>query len=144
MSKACAIGHWVPGARISHALFLAKRRPPRRYLSGREPPVPFQRVPIVPVPKVGPTVPYTSEPSAVAEAASQKRAHDALFGAENEQLALKSIPAKASKPKPTAQLPSARKKVITEVRKRRFARRGGDRGLGLFALSGDFGRRQGY
>jgi hypothetical protein len=111
---------------------------------GREPPVPFQKVPIVPVPKVEPTVPHPSEPSAVAEAASQKRAHDALFGAENEQLALKSIPAKASKPKPTAQLPSARKKVITEVRKRRFARRGGDRGLGLFALSGDFGRRQGY
>jgi hypothetical protein len=90
-----------------------------------------QKQPVVQVPE--PTA------RAVPDAASQKRAQDALFGAENEQLALKSIPPRAWKAKPTAKLPSARKKVITEVQKRRFARRGG--GGGLFAL-GDFGRRQ--
>ena len=111
---------------------------------GREPPTitKHQQQPVVQLPKVERTVPHTSEPSS-AEAASQRRAQEALFGAENEQLALKSIPPKAWKAKPTAKLPSARKKVITEVRKRRFARRGGDRRVGLFAL-GDFGRRQGY
>ena len=61
------------------------------------------------------------------------------FGAESDQLALKSIPPKASKAQPTAKLPSERKKVITERRKSRFARREAGRGLGLFALSGDFG-----
>jgi hypothetical protein len=112
---------------------------------GREPPTitKHQQQPVVQLPKVERTIPHTSEPSAAAEAASQKRAQEALFGAENEQLALKSIPSEGWKSKPTAKLPSARKKAITEGRKRRFARRGGDRGLGLFAL-GDFGRRQGY
>jgi hypothetical protein len=101
----------------------------------------FQKQDVVEVPKVEPTVPHPSQPSAAAEAA-QKRAQEALLGAENEQLALKSIPAKA--PKSTAKLPSARKKVITEGRKRRFARRGGGLGRGLFALSGDFGRPTSY
>ena len=112
---------------------------------GREPPTitKHQQQPVLQLPKVERTAPQTSAPSAAAEAVSQKRAQEALFGAENEQLAPKSTPPKAWKAKPTAKLPSARKKVITEVRKRRFARRGGDRGIGLFAL-GDFGPRQGY
>jgi hypothetical protein len=99
-----------------------------------------QKQPVVQVPE--PTAPYT-KPSAVDEAASQKRAQEALLGAENEQLALKSNQTRAWKAKPTSKLPSARKNVITEVQKRRFARRSGERGVGLFALS-DFGRRQGY
>jgi hypothetical protein len=83
----------------------------------------LQKQPVVPVPKVERTIPSTSEPSAIAEAASQKRGQEALFGAESDQLALKSIPPKASKAQPTAKLPSERKKVITERRKSRFARR---------------------
>lgn len=96
---------------------------------------PKQRV--VEVPKVER---YSSEPSPVAQAKSRKRSQKALLGAENEQLVLKRTPAKVEKPKPTARLYGARKKVIAEGSKSGFARRGGGRGLGLFALSGDFGR----
>lgn len=99
---------------------------------------PKQRV--VEVPKVERMVPYSSEPSPVAQAKSRKRSQKALLGAENEQLVLKRTPAKVEKPKPTARLYGARKKVIAEGPKSGFAGRGGPRGLGLFALSGDFGR----
>ena len=99
---------------------------------------PKQRV--VEVPKAERMVPYFSEPSPVAQAKSRKRYQKTLLGAENEQLVLKRTPAKVEKPKPTARLYGARKKVIAEGPKRGFARRGGGRGLGLFALSGDFGR----
>ena len=97
---------------------------------------------IVELPKIEPTVP--SEPRPIAQPASPKRIQKALFDAETKQLALNPPPAKAGKPKPTAKLPSARQKMIAEGRMSRSARRGGGRGLGLFALSGDFGRRQGY
>ena len=92
------------------------------------------------------TVPYFSEPSPVARAASRKRTQEALLGAEDEQLAPVRTTPKAGKPKPTAKLASARKKVIAEgvPRKSGFARRGRGRGLGLFALSGDFGRPTRY
>ena len=99
---------------------------------------PKQRV--VEVPKVERMVPYSSEPSPVAQAKSRKRSQKALLGAENEQLVLERTPAKVEKPKPTARLYGARKKVIAERPKSGFAGRGGRRGLGLFALSGDFGR----
>jgi hypothetical protein len=68
----------------------------------------------------------------------------ALLGAEDEQLEppLKRSAARAENSKPTAKLSGRKKKVIAEraPQKSRFARRRGGRGLGLFALSGDFGR----
>jgi hypothetical protein len=91
-----------------------------------------------------PAVPSSLERDPVAPAASRKRTQEDSLGVETKQLAVKSIPAKAGKFEPTAKLPSARSKVITERQKSRFARRGAGRGLGLFALSGDFGRRPGY
>ena len=98
---------------------------------------PKQRV--VEVPVVERMVPYSSEPSPVAQAKSRKRSQKALLGAKNEQLALKRTPAKVEKPKPTARLYGARKKVIAEGH-RAGLRDVGKVGLGLFALSGDFGR----
>jgi len=95
--------------------------------------------PVVNVPKVAAAVPSSSEPDLVAPAASGKPTQENSLGVENKQLAVKSFPAIAGKLEPTAKLPSARKKLITERRKSRLARRELGRGLGLFALSGDFG-----
>jgi hypothetical protein len=93
--------------------------------------------PVVEVAKLEPAVP-SSEPSPLAPAASGKPTQENSLGIENKQ-AVKSFPARAGKLEPTAKLPSARKKLITERRKSRLARRDAGRGLGLFALSGDFG-----
>lgn len=72
----------------------------------------------------------------------------ALLGVEAEQLEsrLKRSAARTGEAKLTPKLSGARKSVIAvrAPRKSRFAPRRGGRGLGLFALSGDFGRPQGY
>ena len=72
----------------------------------------------------------------------------ALLGVEAEQLEsrLKRSTARTGKAKLTPKLSGAKKKVIAvrAPRKSQFARRRGGHGLGLFALSGDFGRPQGY
>jgi hypothetical protein len=94
---------------------------------------------VVEVPKGEPTVPSSSEPDPVAPVASRKRTQEDSLEAENKQLAVKSFSARAGKLEPTAKLPSARKKLITERPKSRLARREAGRRLGLFALSGDFG-----
>src|SRR5665809_63561 len=51
---------------------------------------------VVEVPKVERMVPYSSEPSPVAQAKSRKRSQKALLGAENEQLVLERTPATVS------------------------------------------------
>ena len=72
----------------------------------------------------------------------------AVLGVEAEQLEsrLQRNAARTGKAKLTAKLSGAKKKVIAvrAPRKSRFARPRGGRGSGLFALSGDFGRPQGY
>jgi hypothetical protein len=98
---------------------------------------------IVEAPQAKRQVPYPPEGNPAAQVASSTRS--ALLGAEDEppKLDLKRNTSTAGKPKPTAKLSSTKKKVIAEwaTRKSRFAGRGkGGRGLGLFALSGDFGR----
>jgi hypothetical protein len=100
--------------------------------------------PVVEVAKLEPAVPSSSEPIPLSPAASRKPTQVDSLGVENKQLAVKSIPTKAGKLEPTAKLPSARKKLITERRKSRLARREAVGGLGLFALSGDFGRPTSY
>jgi hypothetical protein len=90
---------------------------------------------VVEVAKLEPAVPSSSEPSP--PAASGKPTQENSPGVDNKKLAVKTFPARAGKP--TATLPSARKNLITERRKNRLARREAGRGLGLFALSGDFG-----
>ena len=104
----------------------------------------FQKRLVVEVAKLEPAVPSSSEPSPLSPAASGKPTQENSLGVENKQLAVKSIPAKAGKLEPTAKLPSARKKVITERRKSRLARHEAGRGLGLSALSGDFGGPPSY
>jgi hypothetical protein len=100
--------------------------------------------PFVEVANLEPAVPSSSEPSPLAPAASGKPTQENSLGVDNKQLAAKSFPARAGKLESTARLPSERKKLITERRKSRIARREAGRGLGLFALSGDFGRPTGY
>jgi hypothetical protein len=92
---------------------------------------------VVEVAKLEPAVPSSSEPSP--PAASGKPTQENSPGVDNKKLAVKTFPARAGKLEPTATLPSARKNLITERRKSRLARREAGRGLGLFALSGDFG-----
>jgi len=86
------------------------------------------------------TAPYSSESSPVAQAVPPKRTQEALLGAENEQLAPARTSPKLGKLKPSAKLANSPKMSTEGVsRKSRFARRERGRGLGLFALSGDFG-----
>ena len=94
--------------------------------------------PVVEVANLEAAVPSSSEPP-LAPAASGKPTQENSLGVENKQLAVKSFVPRAGKLEPTATLPSARKNLITERRKSRLARREAGRGLGLFALSGDFG-----
>jgi hypothetical protein len=86
------------------------------------------------------TAPYSSESSPVAQAVPPKRTQEALLGAENEQFAPARTSPKSGKPKPSGKLAHS-PKISTEgfSWKSRFARRERGRGLGLFALSGDFG-----
>jgi hypothetical protein len=100
--------------------------------------------PVMEVANLEAAVPSSSEPSPLAPAASGKPTQENSLGVENKQFAVKSFPARAGKVEPTAKLPSARKKLITERRKSRLARREAGRGLGLFALSGAFGGPPGY
>jgi hypothetical protein len=93
--------------------------------------------PVVEVANLEAAVPSSSEPP-LAPAASGKRTQENSLG-ENKQLAVKSFVPRAGKLEPTATLASARKNMITERRKSRLARREAGRGLGLFALSDDFG-----
>jgi hypothetical protein len=93
-------------------------------------------------------VPYSSERNRAAQVESPEATESALIGAEDERLELpfKRSAAKAGQSKPTVKLSRTKKKVVAEQapRKNRFARHRGGRGLGLFALSSDFGRPQGY
>jgi hypothetical protein len=91
-------------------------------------------------------VPYSSERKRAAQV--EESTQSALLGAEDARLEppFKRSAARAGQSKPTVKLSGAKKKVVAEQapRKSRFARRRGGRGLGLFALAGDFGRPQGY
>jgi hypothetical protein len=99
------------------------------------------------IPRAERKVPYSPDNPA-AEVGAQQSTESALLGAEDEQLEppLKRNAARAGTSKLTPKLSGAKKKVIAEQapRKSRFARRGGGRALGLFALSGDFGRPTQY
>ena len=98
-------------------------------------------------PPTGRKVPYSPKNPA-AEVGTQQSTESALLSAEAEQLEppLKRSATGAGKGKLSAQLSGAKKKVIAEraPRKNRAARRGGGRGLGLFALTGDYGRPTQY
>ena len=102
---------------------------------------------IVEAPQAKRQVPYPPQGNPAAQVASSTRS--ALLGAEDEppKRDLNRKASTAGKPQPTPKLSSTRKKVIAEWAppKSQIARRGkGGRGLGLFALSGDFGRLSGY
>jgi hypothetical protein len=93
-------------------------------------------------------VPYSSERNRAARGESPASTESALVGAEDERLEppFKRSAARAGKSNPTVKLSGTKKKVVAEQapRKSRFARDRGGRGLGIFALSGDFGRPKGY
>lgn len=88
------------------------------------------------------------ERNRAAQVGSPESTESALLGAEDERLEppFRRSAARAGKSEPTVKLSGTKKKVVAEraSQKSRFARRRGGRGLGLFALSGDFGRPQGY
>jgi len=95
------------------------------------------------IPRAELKAPYSPDNSA-AQVEAQQSTQSALHGSEDElaePVTAPSVP-RAGKSKPTAKLSVTKQKVIAEQvpRKSRFARRRGGRGLGLFALSGEFGR----
>jgi hypothetical protein len=95
---------------------------------------------VVEAPKEQRAAPYSSEPSRVARAPTPKRSGQALFAEDTEQLVPKRTPAKVGKPTPTTKLDGAPKKKLAGAPESRLARSATNRGLGLFALSADFGR----
>jgi hypothetical protein len=135
ISSACATGLLAPGAPIFPVPLLASRSPPRspkRHLGGEQSTITnFQKPkrPVVEIANLEQAVPSSSEPSPLAPAASGKPTQENSLGVDNKQLAVKSFPARAGKLEPTARLPSERKKLITERRKSRIARREAGRGL---------------
>jgi hypothetical protein len=97
------------------------------------------------VPRAEGKVPYSPEHNPAAQVESPASTEPALLGADGVESPLKRSAAPAAKSKPTAKLSEKRKKMAERsARKSRISQRKGSRGLGLFALSGDFGRPRGY
>jgi hypothetical protein len=105
---------------------------------------------IVEAPQAEPSVSHSPERRPTRPMESADATQSALLGAEDDppKLAVKQSLPKAEKPKQFAKLTKASKQFVAErqpqPRRRIGLRGGGRRGLGLFALSGDFGPDKGY
>jgi hypothetical protein len=95
---------------------------------------------VVEAPKEQRTAPYSPEPNRVARAPTPKRSEKALLAEDTENLVTKQTPATVGNPRPIAKLDATPKKKLAEAPESRLARSATNRGLGLFALSADFGR----